>query len=71
MPGTTCLSGDIAEGRMSVCYMTYGPYLAEIHGYRPIGNTDPESDTLRTMSQRVATQYVKFVEAEEMGLGRN
>ncbi|WP_068166162.1 DUF7373 family lipoprotein [Rhodococcus phenolicus] len=71
VPGTTCLSGDIAEGRMSVCYMTYGPYLAEIHGYRPIGNTDPESDTLRTMSQRVATQYVKFVEAEEMGLGRN
>jgi hypothetical protein len=71
VPGTTCLSGDIAEGRMSVCYMTYGPYVAEIHGYRPIGNTDPESDTLRTMPQRVAAQYVKFAKAEEMGLGRN
>ncbi|WP_240794932.1 DUF7373 family lipoprotein [Rhodococcus zopfii] len=71
VPGTTCLSGDIAEGRMSVCYMTFGPYVAEINGYRPIGNTDPESDTMRTMPQRVAAQYVKFVKAEEMGLGQN
>ena len=71
VPDTTCMSGDVAEGRMSVCYMTYGPYVAEITGFRPIGNTDPERDSLRTMSQRVATQYVKFVEAEEMGLGKN
>lgn len=71
VPGTVCLSGDIAEGRMSTCYMVYGQYLAQITGFRAIGNTDPDSDTMRTLPQRVATQYVKFVTAEEMGLGEN
>ncbi len=51
--------------------MTYGRYVAELSGFRSIGNENPDSDTLRTVPQRVATQYVKFVRAEEMGLGEN
>jgi hypothetical protein len=71
VPDTTCLAGDTADGRVLDCLMTYGPYVAQIYGHRPVGNTDPDSDTLRTMPQRVATQYVKFVRAEELGLGEN
>ncbi|WP_254707620.1 hypothetical protein [Rhodococcus pyridinivorans] len=51
--------------------MTYGRYMAEVSGFRAIANTDPDNDTLRTIAQRVATQYTKFVRADEMGLGEN
>lgn len=71
LPGTTCWTGDVAEGRAAVCLMVYGRYMAELTGFRPINNNDPDSDTLRTLPQRVAAQYVKFVRAEEMGLGEN
>ncbi|MEE2061343.1 DUF7373 family lipoprotein [Rhodococcus artemisiae] len=71
IPDTICLSGDNADGRMMTCMMTYGPYLSQTTGFRSVGNTDPDSDTLRTMPQRVAAQYVKFVRAEEKGLGEN
>ncbi|APE09161.1 hypothetical protein BO226_07975 [Rhodococcus sp. 2G] len=71
LPNTTCWSGDVAEGRAAACLMTYGRYMAELSGFRSIGNENPDSDTLRTVPQRVATQYVKFVRAEEMGLGEN
>jgi hypothetical protein len=66
-----CWSGDVAQGRASVCLMVYGRYMAELSGLRPVGNEDPANDSLRTMSQRLATQYVKFVRSEEMGLGEN
>lgn len=71
VPGTVCYGGDISQGRLTKCLIAYGPYLAEVAGFRAVGNTDPDDDTLRTLSQRVATQYVKFVRAEEMGLGEN
>ncbi|MFD6859850.1 hypothetical protein ACFWCF_21255 [Rhodococcus sp. NPDC060090] len=71
VPGTVCLAGDTAQGRVMDCMMTYGPYVAQIQGHRSVGNTDPDSDTLRTVPQRVAAQYVKFVRAEEKGLGEN
>jgi len=71
LPGTTCWSGDTAQGRIGVCLMTYGRYMAEVSGFRAIANTDPDNDTLRTIAQRVATQYTKFVRADEMGLGEN
>ncbi|WP_413768862.1 hypothetical protein [Rhodococcus pyridinivorans] len=69
--GTRCWSGDVAQGRASVCLMVYGRYMAEFSGLRPVGNEDPANDSLRTMSQRLATQYVKFVRSEEMSLGEN
>ena len=71
LPGTTCWSGDSAQGRIGVCLMTYGRYMAEVTGSRAIANTDPDNDTLRTIAQRVAAQYTKFVRAEEKGLGEN
>jgi len=71
IPGTRCWSGDVAQGRASVCLMVHGRYVAELSGLRPVGNEAPENDSLRTMSQRLATQYVKFVRSEEMGLGEN
>lgn len=71
IPGTRCWSGDIATGRAQRCLMVYGRYVAELSGVRPVGNAAPENDTLRTLPQRLATQYVKFVKAEEMGLGEN
>ncbi|MCK0093920.1 hypothetical protein MWU77_24455, partial [Rhodococcus sp. F64268] len=71
VPGTTCWTGDVATGRMSVCLMVYGRYMAELSGHRPVGNIDPDDDSLRTVSQRVAAQYTKFVRAEELGLGEN
>lgn len=71
IPGTRCWSGDVAQGRARVCLMVYGRYMAELSGLRPVGIEAPENDSLRTMSQRVAAQYVKFVRSEEMGLGEN
>ncbi|NLU65330.1 hypothetical protein HCA61_24175 [Rhodococcus sp. HNM0563] len=71
VPDTLCRAGDIAEGRLMDCMMIYGPYVAQLIGHRAVGNTDPDDDTLRTMPQRVATQYTKFVRAEELGLGEN
>lgn len=71
VPDTICHGGDTADGRLSKCFMVYGPYLAELTGFRAVGNTDPDDDTLRTMPQRVGAQYVKFTRAEELGLGRN
>ncbi len=71
IPDTVCRAGDTAQGRLMDCMMTYGPYVAQIVGHRSVGNTDPDSDTLRTVPQRVAAQYKKFVRAEEMGLGEN
>ncbi|MCK0093879.1 hypothetical protein MWU77_24230, partial [Rhodococcus sp. F64268] len=69
VPGTTCWTGDVATGRMSVCLMVYGRYMAELSGRRPLDDISP--DTLGTFPQRVAAQYTKFVRAEELGLGEN
>lgn len=71
LPNTTCWSGDVAQGRSAVCLMTYGPYTAELSGFRPISGDDPDQDTLRTVPQRLGAQYTKFVRAEELGLGEN
>jgi len=71
IPGRRCWSGDGTQGRASVCLMVPGRYMAELSGLRPVGNEAPANDSLRTMSQRLATQYVKSVRPEEMGLGEN
>ncbi|MEV1134037.1 hypothetical protein ACIBED_08800 [Rhodococcus coprophilus] len=71
LPGTTCWSGDTTQGRVAFCLMVHDRYMAELSGHRPIGNTDPDKDTLRTVPQRLGAQYTKFVRADELGLGKN
>lgn len=71
VPGARCMTGDIAEGRVSICFMTYGRYVSELHGFQPVSGRGGEYDTLGLLPQRLAAQYVKFVRAEELGLGEN
>ncbi|WP_277369691.1 hypothetical protein [Rhodococcus rhodochrous] len=41
--GTRCWSGDVAQGRVSVCLMVYGRYMAEFSGLRPVGTRIPRT----------------------------
>ncbi|MCR8694372.1 hypothetical protein NWP13_17670 [Rhodococcus pyridinivorans] len=43
IPGTRCWSGDVAQGRVSVCLMVYGRYMAEFSGLRPVGTRIPRT----------------------------
>lgn len=67
IPGATCLGGDNAEGRGMACVLLYDRYVAEIGGESDLQGIGRE----RTVPERLATQYVKFVRAEEMGLEGN
>lgn len=67
VPDTTCVGGDHAHGRAVSCVMVFDRYVAEIFG--SIGVDGPVAELPDDVSQRVAAQYVKFVRAEETGLG--
>lgn len=71
LPGATCWSGDSSSGQEARCYLVYDRYVAEVAGRRLTGSADPSTDTFVTVPQRLATQYAKFVLAEEADLGGN
>ncbi|WP_237451332.1 DUF7373 family lipoprotein [Rhodococcus rhodochrous] len=43
IPGTRCWSGDVAQGRASVCLIVHGRYMAELSGLRPVGTRLPRT----------------------------